>query len=114
MRRGTHCLQRCASDDGTARVWRVSDGRLLASLPQAAPVNVARLDRSGHFAVTAGRDGWALLWNVRTRSVLRRLKYEGAVNDAEFSRSGQTPRFFVSQTPAPSGSLGDEEARSLA
>ncbi len=80
------------SDDGTARVWRVSDGRMIASLRHGAPVTVARLTPDGRLAVTAGRDGWVRVWSVSARTVRRSYQQSGAINDAELSRNG---RFVV-------------------
>jgi WD40 repeat protein len=76
------------SDDGTARVWRTRDGRLLAVLRNDAPVTVARLTPNGRLAVTAGR-GVLRVWNVATQAVVREYKQSGAINDAELSRDGK-------------------------
>lgn len=80
------------SDDGTARVWRVSDGQLIASLSHGAAVTAARLTPNGRFAVTAGRDGLVRVWNVATGARVRSYELGGTINDAEVSRDG---RFLV-------------------
>ena len=77
------------SDDGTARVWRVPGGQLLATLAHGAPVTAARLTPNGRFAVTAGRDGIVRVWNVARGSRVRAYELAGVVNDVELSRGGR-------------------------
>jgi WD40 repeat protein len=78
-----------SSDDWTARVWRVSDGHLIASLQHGAAVTAARLTPNGQFAVTAGRDGFVRVWNVATASRVRSYELGGTINDAELSHDGK-------------------------
>jgi WD40 repeat protein len=77
------------SDDGTARVWRVSDGNLLAVLRHGAPVNIARLTPNGRYAVTAGSDGRIRVWSVAQESTVRSYKQTGLINDVEVSPDGR-------------------------
>jgi WD40 repeat protein len=77
------------SDDGSARVWTVPRGRLVATLTHGAPVTAARLTPDGRFAVTAGRDGLVRVWNVATKITRRSDALGGVVNDLELSRDGR-------------------------
>jgi WD40 repeat protein len=78
------------SDDGTARVWHVADGRPLATLQNGAAVTAARLTPNGRFAVTGDRDGVVRVWNVARKSDVRRYELGGVVNDLELSRDGRS------------------------
>jgi WD40 repeat protein len=77
------------SDDGSARVWRVADGHLLASLPHRAAVTAARLTPDGRLAVTGDRDGAVRVWNVARKSTARAYELGGVINDIELSRDGR-------------------------
>ena len=77
------------SDDGTARVWRVADGRMLAVLPHGGPVNAAMLTPDGRLAVTAGRDGAVRIWNVAQERMIRSYSHDGPVNAAALSPNGR-------------------------
>ncbi len=78
------------SEDGTARLWHVPDGRLLATLQHGAAVTAVRLTPNGRFALTGGRDGAVRVWNVPRRSSERKYELGGVVNDLEVSRDGRT------------------------
>ncbi len=69
-----------ASDDGTARVFRVRDGALLATLRHRGPVTRAAFSADGRQLVTASRDGTARLWSASGR-LLRTFHHDGAVLD---------------------------------
>src|SRR5262249_39932819 len=75
--------------DGTARVPRLSDGRVLAEVRPGAPLSVARLAAVGRLAVTAGRDGRLRVWRVATQTVVREYKLNGPIKDGELSRDGR-------------------------
>ena len=77
------------SDDGTARVWRVSDGHLLAVLRHGSAVEVARLTPDGRHAITAGRDGQLRVWSVATERPQWSYSHKGPINDAEISPDGR-------------------------
>jgi WD40 repeat protein len=77
------------SDDGTARVWHVPDGRLLARLQNGSAVTTARLTPDGRFAVTGDRDGVVRIWNVARHSAVREYKLGGVINDLELSPGGR-------------------------
>lgn len=55
-----------ASLDGTARLWRSSDGHPLGVLPHGAPVSSAVFSPSGDRVVTASDDGKVRIWSVST------------------------------------------------
>ncbi len=55
-----------ASEDGTARLWRVDDGALLASFTHGAPVRAAFVDAAGR-VFTAGDDGVLRCWTAGGR-----------------------------------------------
>jgi WD40 repeat protein len=76
------------SNDRTARVWHVPDGRLLATLRNGAAVTVARLTPNGRLAVTGDRDGVIRVWNVERKTAVREYTLGGVVNDLELSRDG--------------------------
>jgi WD40 repeat protein len=79
-----------ASDDGNARIYRVSGrSRLLLRLRQGSAVNEARFSRDGALVVTAGEGGSARIWNSRSGALLQRLRHGGPVVSAEFSDDGR-------------------------
>lgn len=64
-----------SSMDGTAALWRESDGRLLNVLrDHAAPLFSAAFDAQGEELATAGADGQIRLWRVSTGELLRTLE----------------------------------------
>lgn len=56
-----------ASAAGTAVIRRASDGRRVATLHHAGPVNAAAFSPVGHHVVTAGDDGLARIWTTSGR-----------------------------------------------
>jgi WD40 repeat protein len=81
-------LAMAASDDGEARVWRVSDWRPLATFPQGAAIRSAELSPDGAFATTAGTDGTVKVWSVKTGKLLQTLMVGGLGAVAAFGRDG--------------------------
>jgi WD40 repeat protein len=67
-----------AGDDGTAKVWRVRDRALLATLPHGAPIRALAAASDGHVIITAGDDGDARVWTQRGR-LLRTLHHGGSL-----------------------------------
>jgi WD40 repeat protein len=53
-----------ASRDGTARIWRASDGRQLFVLRQGGNVLKARFNVQGNLLATSSTDGTARVWRV--------------------------------------------------
>jgi WD40 repeat protein len=62
-----------SSTDGTARLWRVSDGRLLHVLKgHVGTVVQAAFSPDGRYIATAGEDSTARIWSTRTGNLVRR------------------------------------------
>lgn len=85
-----------ASDDGTARIWDASNGRLLHTMsePTGEVLNSAWFSPDGRLVVTASNDGTARIWSAATGGLLHVLSEPGrsAVYNAAFSHNG---RFIV-------------------
>jgi hypothetical protein len=78
-----------ASDDGTARVWRGTDGTPLATLKIGRRVFDLSFGRSDSVLATAGDDGRVRVWNWRQRRLLGELTGSGsAFNRVAFNRAG--------------------------
>jgi WD40 repeat protein len=78
-----------SGDDGIARLWSVSDGKLLARLEgHVAAIKHLEYSRDGKLIVTASDDGTAIIWNGENGKLLYHLHGDGAINDAEFSFDG--------------------------
>jgi WD40 repeat protein len=78
-----------ASEDGTARVFRVRDGSLLATLRHGASVTDATFSRDGRWIVTSSRDRTARLWTASGRAI-RTFRHDGAVLDVALSPDTKT------------------------
>jgi eukaryotic-like serine/threonine-protein kinase len=79
-----------ASDDGTARVWRVEDGTMAQLFRHPDYVHHATFSPDGQLIVTAGNDGLVRLWRFdQPGATLRAISHGGAVNSARFSPDGQ-------------------------
>jgi WD40 repeat protein len=78
-----------ASEDGTARVFRVRDGSLLASLRHGGSVTDATFSSDGRWIVTSSRDKTARLWTASGRPI-RTFRHDGAVLDVALSPDSKT------------------------
>jgi WD40 repeat protein/DNA-binding SARP family transcriptional activator len=59
-----------AGDDGTATLWEIETGRLVAELRHTATVEAVAWSRDGRFLLTAGSGG-ARLWDTATHQLIR-------------------------------------------
>ena len=79
-----------ASDDGTARIWHLPDGRLERVLRgQADGVRSVDYSPDGRRIVTAGADGTVRVWPVDGGPAIIHYGHEGAANSARFDRAGE-------------------------
>lgn len=83
-------LVAAAAKDDTARVWRVADGELVASLRGHANfVNAIRFSPDGARIATAAADETLRLWNARDGSLAETLRgHTEGVRSLAFSRDG--------------------------
>jgi WD40 repeat protein len=86
---GRHALT--GSQDGTARLWDLGDGReLLPSLRHSAPVTEVALSADGHRALTLSQDSAARLWDLGTgRELLRLEGHTASVSAVALSGDGR-------------------------
>jgi WD40 repeat protein len=75
-----------AAGGQTAKVWRVSTGKLLADLPHAKPVDVVAFDPSGAHLLTVAND--ARIFDVGTGKRRALLDQPGQVQAAAFAPKG--------------------------
>ena len=82
-----------AGDDGTARLWRLSDGAPIGVLsePGAGAITSASFSPDGRLVLTASQDGTARLWNATTDTQIRVFAEPGgaALTTAAFDRTGR-------------------------
>lgn len=81
-----------ASGDGdnTVRIWRVSDGRCIASLERhRGPVNSVAFSPDGSLIASGSRDGTIRLWEISGGRCVATLKGHGeAVSSVAFNADG--------------------------
>jgi len=85
-----------ASADGTARIWDVEDGRVIATLAHdPAGLNAAIFNAKGDRLLTS-TDYWALkrtdsaaLWNALNWELVARLRHDGNIIAASFDVEGE-------------------------
>ncbi len=77
-----------ASDDGSARIWRVN-GTLLHTLRQRGPLTTASFSPDGSLVLTAGVDRTARIWRVAGGAPIVTLRHGGPVTSASFSTDGR-------------------------
>jgi WD40 repeat protein len=102
--------------DGTARVWEIDTGRLVAELPHAGPVSDVGFSSDGSFLVTASGDA-PTIWDLQSQRPLTQLfGHTGAVLTVDFSPAGssivsgsedQTVRIWRCEVCAPIDELLD-------
>lgn len=80
-----------ASDDRTARIWNVTESRVIKVLEgHTKGVTGACFSPDGRLVVTASRDGTVQIRDAQSGQLLRTLKYNGAdVTSVSFSRDGK-------------------------
>ncbi len=79
-----------ASNDGTARVWNIRNGRTLLTLSHEGWVFQARFSPDGRHLLTGSRDKAARVWDLATgRLLLPPLRHEGSVVSAAFAEDGR-------------------------
>ena len=75
-----------AGADSVARVWNVSSGMLVTTLPAERAIYHAEFDRENARVVTAGRDGTARLWDAYIgQHIGQPMRHRDGVNAARFS-----------------------------
>ena len=78
-----------ASDDGSARLWRL-DGRLLRAFEHGGRAVRAVLSHDGRLVATAGDDRATRIWRARDGRLLEVLRgHDGAILDLAFSPNGR-------------------------
>ncbi len=95
---------------GTAQLWQVATGNLLANLPHGSSVRAVAFRPDGRLALTGSTDRTARLWEVPSGKPLVTLTHPLQVNAAVFSPDGRTVLTGSSDKPArlwevPSGKL---------
>jgi len=79
-----------AADDGIARIWETSTGRLLSKLVgHSGPITRAEFSPDGRRVATASDDGSARIWDAGTGVLLvEPLRHAGKVTQAAFGLDG--------------------------
>lgn len=78
-----------AGDDGSARVWRGTDGNMLSAQRFDSSVFSVALAPDGQTAAAGDMTGRVLIWNSEDGSVLRELRQAGTIRILQFLHAGQ-------------------------
>jgi WD40 repeat protein/serine/threonine protein kinase len=77
------------SRDGTARVWDLATGEILATFEHGARVNSIHFSPDGEYVLTASDDRTAGFWDAVTGDVVQYLRaHDGPVLSARFDAAG--------------------------
>ncbi len=80
-----------ASEDGTARLWRAVDGKLMGRVSHRATVWDVAFSRDGSRLATASEDGTAMLWDADTlQAIGRPMTHRASVRRVDFGPDGLT------------------------
>ena len=63
-----------ASDDGTVRIWDARNGRLIAVLPDGAPVSAVQFGPGGGLALTVDTHGLVRIWDAEAGEPVTELQ----------------------------------------
>jgi WD40 repeat protein/serine/threonine protein kinase len=78
-----------ASEDGSAKLWRLDDGRLVTSFDgHLGPLVSARFDPRGRYVATGSADGTAKLWLLDGTAVTTYHGHTDALRSIAFSADG--------------------------
>ena len=78
-----------ASKDGTARIFRVSDGTTVATLRHDGPVVAVAFSADGRLVATASDDDTARVWDARTGRQLALVRHAADVDSVDLSPDGK-------------------------
>ncbi|MEP6910364.1 MAG: hypothetical protein ABI896_08040 [Actinomycetota bacterium] len=95
-----------ASEDAMARLFRVRDGSLIATLRHGKGVTDVTFSHDGRWIATSSRDGTARLWTVSGREV-RRFPHGGAVLAVAMSPDSETLVTLAADETLHAWSLSD-------
>jgi hypothetical protein len=77
-----------AGDDGELRCWRVADGRLVARLAPAGPVNALAISRDGRYVAATDRRGPVRVWQLPGARLAGSLAVGRGTTCLTFGRDG--------------------------
>jgi tetratricopeptide (TPR) repeat protein len=77
-----------ASDDHTARIWDVTDGKQLTEVAHDKPVRGVAFSPDGHRLATASDDHTARIWDVTDGKQLTEVAHDKPVRGVAFSPDG--------------------------
>ena len=94
-------------NSGEAKIWEISTGKHVATLPHELDVHNAAFSGDGKYVATAGADGVAQIWNARTgKRVGPKLLHDLSVIRVTFNHAGDR----VATTTGSISPLSDEYA----
>jgi WD40 repeat protein len=77
------------SKDGAARIFRVSDGTVVATLRHDGDVRAVAFSGDGRLVATASYDNTARVWDAQTGRQLARVRHAGDVDAVDLSPDGK-------------------------